>query len=268
MDNDFQLDEEDEDLEEEEEEEESPPGDPPEQTPEQKQIADLTAQLTELKNRPQTSPELAQLVELGKQFLSKQTSTPAPENKEQIATFGKSLQDAIISGKPEDAARLLVETADNIAKQRINEALATSGRPIAERTGDFAVQMFLASKAEDLGPNAEKMHKLIAKDFKLDDEERAWVATASAENTSKFLEKKYREAAGDVLIRSSKNAKPKDLGGGGSGGGKGGATVTTLPGVNAREMKKQMQLAEQYWPDPVERAKKLKEIAGRMEQGA
>ena len=247
-----------------------PPAEPPaDLTPEQKEIADLKAQITSLRSSASSSDDkMARLLELGEKFVSAQAKPDAPvDNSAAISAFGKKFQEAIISGTPEDVATLFLSANDNVTKARLNEAITKFGTPMAEKSGTFAVQAFLAHKKDEAGTNGEPTHNLVAKKFALEPDELAYVATASGKDTEAFLNKRYREIAGDVLLTASKKPRAPKLDGGSSGGASGG-NVTTFPGVDVRRARELEKLAEQWWPDKAVREQKLKTIAAEMAAGA
>ena len=237
-----------------------------EKTPEQIRIASLEAERdAAIAKASKGQGSIEDLLEMGKQFLANQKATPAPtpDNSAQLEAWGKKAQELAISGDPKEFAQFLATAVDQIAQTRITQTTAQLGG-IAERAGEFAVRVFLEHKGDELGPNAEKTHRFVSRNFKLSPEESSWVATANSTDSQAFLERKYRETAGEAFLKSSRSARPRNIDAGASGGGKGASNGLTFAGVDQREMEKQIKLAEEFWPDPAVREKKLKAIADRM----
>lgn len=238
---------------------------PAEQTAEQKRIAELESERDSWRSSTSKSDDkMGELLEMGKQFLAKQNApVPASVNKDELKALGKRIQDTVISGEPEDVVNMFTALAQHVSSNTVNSTLNQFGGPIAERAADFAVQAFLSQKGDDLGPNAEKTHGVVRREFKLDDAERTWLGTANAKDSRSFLERKYMEAAGNILMRSSQRARPKNLdasSGGGSGKGGGG----NLPGLDAKQSKRMNDLAALLWSDDKTRESKMKQVGESM----
>jgi len=213
----------------------------------------LKSQIEELKSRPAGNPELGELVALGKQFLAGQ----APQDKgaapdpAALKAFGERLQQLAVTGDPSEFATALLTAVNDVSARNVDAAAQRFGTPLVEKAGQFAVQAFLSHKRDVVGDNGSKLHTAISKDFKLTQQERNYIATANADEADSFLERKYKETAGDILLKSSGRARPRNLSGGDSGGKTGGGSAIPTP---------LQELAEQYWPDPKVRAEKLKAI--------
>jgi hypothetical protein len=252
-------------------EEEAPPApepevaDPPEGgAPPDPRLATMEAQITALMSRPNGNEEL---VALGKQFLERQNQ-PAPVDpaagQADLAAFGKQLQESAILGKPEEFAALFMQAVNAVSERNVNAALQKHGTPLAEKAGDYAVATYMSARRDDAGPNGEKLHKAVQKAIVLAPNEKQWIASAPTQQAKAFLDAKYEQAAGRVLLASSSRARPQNIGGGGAGGS-GAGSVTALPGLDARAQRNAEKLAEMYWPDPKVRAEKLKAAKAAME---
>jgi hypothetical protein len=237
-------------------------------TAEQKRIAELEGEITKVKSG--SDSKMAELLELGKQFLANQnrpTAPVIPDRSADVRAFGEQIQKAVISGSGEEVANLLIQGMGAISDQHTNAALTRYGNPMAEKAGRVAVSDFLAQKEHELGPDGKKTHDLVAKGFALTPEERSWVATASDSDVQGYLTRKYEQAAGQVLLRSAGRARPRNIAGSGAGGPNGGLAAS-FPGVEGKRAKELERLAEAYWPDPVVRAAKLKVVAAELAAGA
>lgn len=232
-------------------------------------ITALQAKIDELAGRPNNSGQMDQLLELGKQFLAKQNAAPlgtSDEDKRQYGEFGKKIQDAILQNSPEEAGEFIAKALREFSVRGASDVINERSGPVIEKAGQFATQAFLSSMKDQQGPNGEQLHRLVAKNFALTPREMQFVATASAADTKEFLEGKYERAAGKVLLSSRKNARPRDISGGG-GGGKG-ASVTTFPGLDATQDKRMQEFAEMLWPDEKTRAIKIKALGPRFKEAA
>jgi hypothetical protein len=209
-------------------------------------------------------------VTLGQEFLKRQSApaSAAPDHeagKRQLAEFGRKFQELALAGDHDALGTFFISAVNDVAQSQVNAALQQHGQPLANKAGAMALRSFIADK-RDAAPQGDKLHPLIAKEFSLTPQQKAWLATAADEHAQAFLEDRWEAAAGKVLLKSASRAKPRDIGGGrGAAGGAAGDNVTAFPGVDARDQRRIDRLAEQFWPDPKVRAAKMKAMRMEME---
>jgi hypothetical protein len=214
-----------------------------------------------------SSAQMAELINIGKSFLATQAK-PGEDPAEQankIAAYGKKLKDLVLTGDDADIAKFFIGSVEDVAQRKVDAALSKYGNPLADKAGQYAVQMFLDTKAAD---TPEKVHKLVAKNFMISETERQSLATATPAETKEYLDAKYERAAGKVLLGSaSRIAAPRSMGGGGGGGG--GGNVVSFPGMNAAESQRLIDWTTELYPgDPAKQKKSIEATIKRMQAEA
>jgi hypothetical protein len=245
------------------------PDDTPADEPDEKaKFASLQAEIEKLAGK---SSGVDELVALGKEFLAKQSAPPTvteplPDieaGKKRLRKWGEDLQRLALGDDPEALGRYMFIAMNEVSDSKVASALAQHGSPMADKAGAMVLRSFLADK-KDEAPEGDKVHPLIAKEFVLAPNQRAWLATASDADAKGFLEDRWDAAAGKVLRRSSAKARPRNIGGGGGSAGAGGGGVTSVAGLDARQQHRLEAFAADLWPDPKVRAVKWKEFAESM----
>jgi hypothetical protein len=242
------------------------------ETEDQKELKALRATVAGLEGKTALLDQLGPLLPSVKAALEKfgAPEKPGAPDTAQLAALGEKLQTTLLTGKPEEAAQMLIDLSTQIANRRVDSEIQRVGTPLADRAGDWTLSSYLNAKAAE-NPNGERVHKLVAKELALTDQEKAWVGSAPAKDVRQFLDARYEQAAGKVLLRSSKAAKPRDLSGAG-GGGASRSGSPLIPGLSAREQREQERLAEIWYPDTPDgegqkkRIAHLKAVAAQMKE--
>jgi hypothetical protein len=253
---------------------ETPEGEVEDRAPAGPTLADfegMKAQLEALKaGSGQPSGDVAELVQMGKAFLAAQGRPKEDPNAgaADLAKWGAEIQRAALTGTPEELGGLLLRAVNEVSESKINAALQQRGAPVAAKATKFAISSFLNDKRDEVGDDKADLHKRIAKELPamLNDRERAWLAEASDAQVDAFLNAKYTQAAGQILL-NAKPARPSDIGDKGRSAnavGMGSTVMQLVPGIPRKEAAKFERLAESYWPDPKVRAQKVKAWAKQM----
>lgn len=242
-----------------------------ERSPEEKQAAELADLRGKVEAAMQGRGDLNELVTLGKAFLANQERANAPKPEAppgvDMKALGKKIRETLLTAEDdEQAAQMFATLSKHYAKDEINAALSQYGAPMAERAGNSAVRDFLADKRDEATTETEKnLHRGVAKRFTVNAAEKQWLASASNEQANAFLENRYRTAGGDFLFESAKRPRPKDI----SGGGRGSSTAgQPFPGLQGQDADGIAKLAATLWPDPVERAKKIKAMQAQQREAS
>ena len=205
--------------------------------------------LAAIKDRGSISDDLRPLIEMGQAFLTKMSAPKGMDKAEadaQFANFASGVRKALLEEKDDAVAgKVIFNTIREITQREIGGEIDRRGAPLAAKAGDYTVAAFLTSKKEAAAGPLAATHDLIAKGIAITAKEKAWLATAEDDEAKNFLERRYKETAGEVLLDSAKRARPRNLGGGSGGGDN---RVRQFPDVPEREVRRLRRQVEAFYP--------------------